>query len=229
MSKPLFIRNMKQMVKPILIFVAVLTMYQGVIIYMFDPELMNMLNDYQKLMPEMMAAVGMTGATNTLLEFVNTYLYGFLMQLFPFIFTLIIGHSFVMKYVDSGAMACLLASPNSRRKIIMTQMISMILSIFLLMGLLTGIGIGFAQGLFPGELDIKRFISLNTGAFLLQLMIGGIVFSAACFFNESKNFYMIGCGLPLIFFLISMMGNMGEKLEWMKNSVFSHYSHQSRS
>ena len=216
MSVPLIKRNFKQMIKPLLIFVAVLCMYQGVIIYMFDPKLMDMLNDYQKALPQMMAAVGMTGATNTLIEFVNTYLYGFLMQLFPFIFILIIGNNFLMKYVDTGSMAVLLASPNSRMKIILTQAVSLIVSVVIIMTILTLTGIGFSEGLFPGELDIPVFIELNASALLMQLAVAGIIFFAASVFNESKYFYAIGCGLPLCFFLCSMSGNMGDKLEKFK-------------
>ena len=216
MSMPLIKRNMKQMLKPLLIFIAVLAMYQGVIIYLYDPELIDMLNDYQKMMPELMSAVGMTGGSSNLLEFINTYLYGFLMQMFPFIFTLIMGNNYVMKYIDTGSMSCLLATPNSRVKIIVTQAISLILSVTILMCLLTGLGIVFAEGMFPGELDISGFLSLNASALLLQLMIASIVFAAACVFNESKNFYTVGCGLPLLFFLFSMIGNMGDKLEKFK-------------
>lgn len=216
MSFPLLKRNLKQMVKPFLIFFGILSMYQGVIIYMYDPELMKTLDEYQKLMPELMAAVGMTGVTDTLIKFINTYLYGFLMQLFPFIFLLIIGNSLVMRYVDSGSLAVLLATPNSRRKIILTQAFTMIVETVLLIGVMTVTGILFAGNMFPGELDIGIFVKLNGSTLLLQLAVASIIFFAACVFNESRNFYLVAAGIPLLSFLMSMMANMGEKLEAFK-------------
>ena len=222
MSYTLFKRNCQQVIKPGLIFISVLTVYTAVIIYLYDPKLMDMLNGYQEVMPEMMAAMGMSGVATNLIEFVNLYLYGFLMMLFPFIFTLVIGNGFVMKYVDNGSMAYLLATPNSRRKIIITQAISLILSVSTLMIILTLIGIACSEIMFPDALDISKYLLLNASALLVQLAVAGIVFAAACICNDSRNFYMIGCGLPLGFYLCSMMGNMGEKLEIFK--YFSIYT-----
>ena len=50
-SLPLFKRNMISAGKLSIIFIAILTMYTSVIIYMFDPELAEMLNQYQQMMP----------------------------------------------------------------------------------------------------------------------------------------------------------------------------------
>ena len=216
MSMPLLKRNMKQMSKVLILFGVILAMYFGVVIYMFDPKLMETLTSYQELMPEMMAAVGMTGATSNLLEFINTYLYGFLMILFPFLYLLILGNQYLMKYKDSGSLACILATPNSRRKIILTQVVSLIFSLTVLMIVTTGMGLGFSEAMFPGELYVKRFLLLNVSMWLVQLVIAGIIFFAACFFQESKQFYLVGCGLPLIFYLFQMLGNMGDKFDWLK-------------
>ncbi|NLK75644.1 MAG: hypothetical protein GX288_10210 [Clostridiales bacterium] len=100
-------------IKLSIIFIAVLTMYTAVIIYMFDPEMAQMLNDYQEMMPGLMAAMGMSGDTGTLIAFINTYLYGFIMLIFPMIFSIVLVNKILMKYIDSGSMANLLASPNS--------------------------------------------------------------------------------------------------------------------
>lgn len=70
----------------------------------------------------MMAAVGMTGVAANLLEWIKIYLYGFLMILFPLIFIIILVNKLVASYIDNGSMASLLATPNSRGKIIRTQL-----------------------------------------------------------------------------------------------------------
>jgi len=221
-SLPLFKRNIVQMVKPMMIFFEVLAMYTGIIIFMYTPSLMSVLGDFQNVMPGMMQAVGMSGTITSLIGFISVYLYGFIMLGFPMIFIIILGNSLIMNYVDSGSMACLLASPNTRLKIIVTQAISMISGITLLMTLVTAFGIACSEIMFHGELDIKTYIILNACVLLLHLAIAGIVFFSACFFNDSKNFYSIGAGIPLVFFLVNMLANMGGKLENFK--FFSLYT-----
>lgn len=51
-SYPLFKRNMASCVKPFIIILAVLCMYTLVIMYMYNPELADMLNDFQEALPE---------------------------------------------------------------------------------------------------------------------------------------------------------------------------------
>lgn len=215
-SLPLFRRNMVSALKLIFIFLLILALYNSVIIYMFDPALADMLNDYQEAMPEMMAAVGMTGAGETLIEFIHTYLYGFIMLLIPMIFTIILTNKLLMKYVDNGSMACLLATPNSRGTIIFTQLLSIMMSIAILIIAASAIGYACCEIMFPGDLDITKYVALNASTLLFQLAIGGIAFIAACIFNESKGYFVIGAGLPLIFYIVQMMANMGGDLENLK-------------
>lgn len=191
-------------------------MYMVVIIYMFDPEFAEMLNGYQDLMPGMMAAVGMTGIATSLLEWIKIYLFGFIMMLFPLIFIIIMNHKLLMGYIDSGALANLLATPNSRRKLIVTQMLSTVALTVILIAAVAVVGIASSQAFFPGELDIGRYLILNAGNCLLQLMVCGIAFCSACFFSESKYYYSVGAGLPILFFIIQMMANMGGNLEKLK-------------
>ena len=221
-SYPLFKRNFIQSLKPLTIFVSILAMYVIVIVYMYDPKLMEMLTEYQKLMPEMMMAMGMSGASNSLIEFMETYLYGLLMTLLPFIFSIMMCNSFLTRYIDTGSLACILATPNSRKKIVITQALSLILCITLLMGISTVIGIASCQVLFPQQLDIETYLILNGCTLLLQFAIAGICFFAACLFNDAKQYYAFGAGIPLCFYLIKMLANMGEKLDVMKYfTIFS--------
>ena len=79
----------------------------------------------------------MTGIATSLIEFIKIYLYGFLMLIFPMIFIIIITNMTIMKYVDSGSMANLLSTNNSRRKIILTQAFSIILGVIVLITIMT--------------------------------------------------------------------------------------------
>ncbi|MEF9916454.1 MAG: ABC transporter permease subunit [Lachnospiraceae bacterium] len=215
-SIPLFKRNMFSCCKIGIIFLAILMMYNSVIIYMFDPDLADMLNGYQEALPEMMAAVGMTGACKTLIQFVHTYLYGFIMLIIPLVFVVIITNKLVMKYIDNGSMVCLLSTPNSRSTIIMTQMLSIILSILFLISATAALSYLCAEMMFPGDLDLSKYMQLNISCFLFAFAMGGIAFFAACIFNQSKGYFVLGAGLPMIFYLIQMMANMGGDLENLK-------------
>lgn len=215
-SKPLIKRNFQSMWKIALIFIAILAMYTTVIIYMFDPAMAEMLVQYQEMMPGIMAAVGMTGTTGSLIAFVNTYLYGFIMLIIPMVFEIILVYKFVMKYVDNGSMASLLATPNTRRKIILTQLVSCILWIALIIAITTVIGIASCNSMFPGDLEISSYIKLNISVFFLHFALSGIAFFAACLFNEAKNYFTFGAGISIVFYLLNMLANMGGDLENLK-------------
>ena len=208
-SLPLLKRNLAQTWKILLIILAAMTMYTTVIIYMYDPELAHMLNDYQQALPGMMTAVGMTGIAGNLTEFVHIYLYGFIMLVFPVIFLIILGNKLLAHYVDTGSMAVLLSTPNSRTRILVTQLLTLLLETALLIALITAIGIVSCESLFPGELDIPVYLKLNAALLLLHLMLGGIVFLPACIF-------IVGAGLLILFFLFQMLGNMGGDLEFFR-------------
>lgn len=215
-SFPMLKRNMGNVLRLACIFLAILIMYTVVIVYMYDPKLADMLNEYQEALPGMMAAVGMTGSTGTLIEFVNTYLYGFIMTLIPAIFTMVLANKLIMKYVDNGSLACILATPTSRGKFIFTQMISLIIGVTFLLGVTVAMGYGACEYFFPGELDVVMYLNLNLSTLLLQLAIAGITFFAACLFNDSKGYFVVGAGLPLVFYIIQMMANMGGDLKNLK-------------
>lgn len=212
----LFKRNMKSGFKLCIIFMAIMTMYTSLIIYMYDERLAEMLGDFQKVMPEMMNAVGMKISGSSLVEFINTYLNGFIMLVVPMVFSMLLVNSFLMKYVDSGSMACLLSTPNSRRKIIRTQWISLGIMITILIIYTTGIGIISSQLMFPGKLNIGKYIIMNISILFIQYLIGGICFLAACAANATKTYLKFGVGIPLIFYIIQMIANMGGKLEGFK-------------
>lgn len=215
-SGTLLKRNMVSCFKPFLIIFAVLCLYTLTIVYMYNPELADMLNEYQQMLPGMMSAVGMTGIAANLLEWMQIYLYGFFMILFPLIFIIILVQKLVMEYIDNGSVVNLLATPNSRGKIIRTQAFSVILWIIIMMTAITAVGIIGSQIMFPDQLDVSRYILLNGSTLLLQLVVAGIAFLTACVSSEAKNYYAFGAGIPLLFFVIQMMSNMGDKLEKLK-------------
>lgn len=220
----LFKREIKASYKIFLIIFAVLMMYTGIITGMFDPLLGEVLEQFTQVMPQLMSAFGMTNPGTTLIEFLSSYLYGFLFLVFPMIFEMILANRLVARYVDQGSMAYLLATPVSRGKIIFTQAVVMWGSILSLIILVTLGEIGFAQLMFPGELEIMTLLKMNVGLYVLHLAIGGICFLASCISNEVKLSYSIGAGIPIFFFLVQMLANVDEKLDFFKYfTIFSLY------
>ena len=219
-NNTLFKREIKSNYKIMLIFMALISMYSSVIVLMFDPKLGESLSIMAESMPEIFAAFGMMNAGATLIEFVANYLYGFILIVVPTICIIILGNKLIARYVDKGSMAYLLATPNKRKNIVTTQAIFMAFAILVLVGIAVLISIGVGQIAFPGDLDIKKFLLLNVGLYGLLFFIGGMcrglgdVYKRQ--FNDSRYSYGVGGGLAVVFILIQMLSQVGDKLEKLK-------------
>jgi ABC-2 type transport system permease protein len=198
------------------IILGVLTLYLFTIISMYDPEGAAVLNQTMSLLPEaLISAMGFTITGNSLLTFVASLIYGFLVLLFPLIYSIVCNNRLVAGYVDRGSMVYLLSTPNSRQKIAVTQAVFSVGSITALIGATAVVGIVVSQLIFPGALDVGKFILLNIYLAAMYWVIGGIGFLASCAFSETKYSLALGAGLPLLFLFLKMLGNSGEKVAWI--------------
>lgn len=222
-SKPLLKATIKQNYIVFIIIVAVLMLYLPIIITMFDPSTQESLNEILKVMPQgMIAAMGFDEIGGTLLDFIGIYFYGFLILLLPMIYTIIVCNRSIASHVDKGSMAYLLSTPNARNKIVKTQAFFIIISITIMIGITTVVGISISNIAYPGELDVSKFLLLNLGALLLYYALTGIGFFSSCLFNDTKNSLMIGAGLPVVFLVIQMISDVGEKTSFLKYfTIFS--------
>lgn len=216
----LYKREIKGSWKLFVIFAGVLTMYIVMIVGMFNPELSKTLDEFSKIMPDLMNAVGMKGDTSTLLGFMATYLYGMLFSVFPMVFSIIRGNALIAKYVDKGSMVALLVAPVKRRTVAFTQMKVLGTCIFALVAYITAMQLIAAEAQFPGELDIGKLLLMNLGLLCLQLFIGGICFFASCLFSDTKYSLAVGAGVPVLMYVIQMLANMGGDLEKAKYFTF---------
>ena len=117
----LFKREMKGSIKLLIIFGAIITMYVSIIINMYDPQMMKTLDSFAEVMPELMASVGMKTNATSLLGFMVSYLYGFILLIFPMLFCILRGNALIAKYVDKGSMVSLVAAPIKRRTVALRQ------------------------------------------------------------------------------------------------------------
>lgn len=227
MNRTLFAKELRANLFVSLIIAAVLAMYIGVIVSMYDPELGESLDAMMQSMPEMFAAFGMSVQATTLIDFMLNYLYGFLLTIFILVLILIVTNKLMVRYLDRGAMAYLLATPNSRTRIALTMVGVMVTILVALMAGVTALEVGFAEALFPGELDMQALMQVNAGLLALWLAMAGLCFLSACLFSNATAALWVGGGLNILFFLMQMASQVGDKFEFLKNinplTLFDYY------
>ena len=206
----LYQREMKGSVKLLLILAAVITLYVSVIIGMYDPEMMATLDSFYAVMPELMASVGMRAGATSLIGFMISYLYGFILLIFPMLFCILRGNGLIAKYVDNGSMAALVAAPVRRSTIAFTQMSVLLSGIVLLVAYSTALELALAMTGFPGELAAGELLTLNAGLLCLHLFIGGICFLSSCLFSETRTSLAFGAGIPALMYVLQMLANAAE-------------------
>ncbi|RDB63116.1 hypothetical protein C1878_04400 [Gordonibacter sp. 28C] len=227
MNRTLFAKELRANLFVSFIIVAVLAMYIGVIVSMYDPELGESLDAMMQSMPEMFAAFGMATQATTLLDFMLNYLYGFLLTIFILVLILVMVNKLMVRYLDRGAMAYLLATPNSRTRIALT-MVGVLATVLVgLMVATTALEMGFGEALFPGELDMQALLQVNAGLLALWLAMAGLCFLSACLFSNATAALWVGGGLNILFFLMQMASQVGDKFEFLENvnplTLFDYY------
>ncbi len=225
MIKALLTHNIKSNYKIFLIFLAVMTMYSSIIIGMYDPDDAAAIEAMMDLMPEaLMNAMNFTIISGDLIGFIGGYYYGFIIVLFPMIFTIILSFKLMGKIIDDGSIAFILSTPHTRKSMIITQISTLILNIFTLLFATTIIGMLLTEIMFAGLLDIQVYILLNVGAFLLFFAIGSITFFCSTVFNEAKNAIGLSIAVPVGFFIIDMLASVSEDIAFLRFfSIFTLY------
>ena len=220
LNMTLYKREMKGSLKMLFVFAAILSMYVTIIIRMYDPEMMATLDSFYQAMPELMASVGMNTGATSLISFMISYLYGFILLIFPMAFCILRGNGLIVRYVDRGSMVTLLASPIKRRTVAITQMSALISGILLLTIYTAGLEMMIAETNFPGELAIAELLKLNASLLCLHLFIGGTCFLASCIFSDTKYSIALGAGIPALMYIFQMLANAGEKADVIKYFTF---------
>ena len=122
----------------------------------------------------------------------------------------------IAEKIDRGNMAGFLSTPTTRLQITASSAIYFVLSLIVMWGICSIVGIISANAFQPDALDIDTFLVLNLGAFLYHLAISSICFCSSCIFNTSKNSLILGGGIPLYFFVISLFIKLSDRLDFMK-------------
>ncbi|MCR5607857.1 MAG: ABC transporter permease subunit [Lachnospiraceae bacterium] len=216
----LYVREMKKSIKILLIFMAVLTMYVVMIIDMYDPKMVETLNNFYEIMPELMDAVGMVLGATSLLSYIISYLYGFILLVIPMVFLIIRGNALIAKYNDTGAMSVLLAAPVKRKSIVVTQGLVLISCIAIIALYTTCLELIMAHMEFKGQLDSIELLKVNIAWLCLMLFIAGVCFLASCYFQDMRFSLSFGAGIPLVMYVMQMLANVGDKAKGIRYLTF---------
>lgn len=222
MNAALYRREMKKSWKLLVVFTAILTLYVVMIIVMYTPEMLNMFQQFSQTMPQLMASFKMDFSSDslTLLGYMVSGLYGYILILFPMIFSMIRGNGLVARYVDSGSMASLLAAPVKRAAVARTQMAVLLTGIVWMIVYTTGLEIAVIAMHAPGQAALGTLLKLNAGLLALHLFIGGVCFLASCVFSEVRLSIAVGSGVPGLMFVLQMLAQAGDKTEAFKYATF---------
>ncbi|SHJ85682.1 ABC-2 type transport system permease protein [Anaerobranca californiensis DSM 14826] len=210
MILPLFKGNLKGNWVVGLIILLVMFMYFTVLTSMFDPESLDGLTAMLEMMPkEVIRAMGFDNFGNTFTTYIANSYYNFIAILFPMIYIIVVGNRLIAKHIDSGSMAYLLSTPNSRLNIIKTQACYFLTSITFIFFILTVYGIIISEVFFQGHLEILPFILLNLVTMFTFYAISGIVFFFSSIASDTKQSLSFGAGIPIAFFVINMLAKVG--------------------
>lgn len=201
----------------------VMLMYFTVMAYMFDPTDTAAMSSMLELLPKgLMSAFGFDSVSTNLTSFMADYYYGFLVFVFPMIYSIVTANRLVARMVDNGSFAYLLMAPVPRRTIIITKGIYLLTSIGVLFVILHLAGGMVCRILFGSMLNQEVFLRLNINAALLAMFVGMICFFYSCYFNESRLSLSFSSGVTIGFLLLFMMGGVSPDAEFLKDlSIFS--------
>jgi len=217
MNKVLYKANVKSNFFIFIFITGMMLLYTTISVGMFDPDNAETINAMLNMMPEgMMKAFGFDGIGTELTSYISNYLYGFIFLVFPVIYTVIVSNKLIAKHVDTGSMAYLLTTPNSRKSIALTQAVFLASTSLAIILINTAVAIIMSSLMFSGMLDIGKFLMLNVVTYLCLFVIAGLGFFFSCLFNDTKNSLSFGTAIPVIFIVVKMVSAISENLDFLK-------------
>ncbi|MFI3326069.1 MAG: hypothetical protein R3Y35_07825 [Clostridia bacterium] len=217
MSLPLLKLNIKKNIALISIILAVMLFYAMIIVNMYNPDDVDSLMAMYEVLPaEIISAFGFSVASASLTGFVASWLYGFILTVFPLVYSIIICSRLVSKIVDDGSIVCLVSTPNKRQTLIFTQIKFATISLFLIHLITFAFVLACSELTFSGLIEIKPFIMLNLTVTMLNICAMMICFFCSCLFSDNKKAVSVSSGITVGFVLLDMLGNVSEKTEFLK-------------
>ena len=150
----------------------------------------------------------------------NDLVYKIAGVLLPMIYVMITCNKLIASQVSDGSMAYILSTPTNRKKVVRTQYVFMVGSLFV-MYVIIALG-AFASGAIAwfvtkplnlpfGAMTLRTFLYCF-GSFVAMFALTGVAFGASCWFNKSNQSIAIGGGACVLAFLCCILGLFGNKV-----------------
>lgn len=215
MNKTLIMNTIKRNWKLLLIFFAVLSVYLAIIILLIDPQDMEKVRELYGAMGGMLGAFGISiEAMTSPLSYTASSFFGILVMAFTMVFYIIQSSRLIAKPVDDNSIVYTLTMPISRTKLIVTQAVYLIASIFVIFAGILVVGTICLANL--GDFNFGIYLNLVILFFLLCTVMAMLSFFFSVAFCDSKKGTALASGLPIGLLILSMLGGAGgDKTQWL--------------
>lgn len=213
----LYKKELKRNLMIFLIFLGLIMLYGMIVAALFDPDIekLGWMEMLQEMYPELLDFIGFNVSNlNDYQYFISGYLYGMLFILFGLIYANILSNRLIFRYIDRGSIAYLLTTPNSRRKILTTELIVLVTYLFALafaMFLITSV---FGALFNPAYVNFGKLFYLNLSFFLFLCFISALMALFHSLF-DGKLSLGLSIGIPVVFFFLQLISNLGEEYQFV--------------
>lgn len=126
------------------------------------------------------------------------------------------GNSIIAKEEQDKTVEFTLVLPVKREKIIAAKLTAAIINCIVLMAYLYGLIMVLSQPYLPEEGFIKFFGLLTLGTFFLQMIFVSVGVMLGCIMKQYKKSGYIGASLIIIFYIMSVLTDLSDKLDFLK-------------
>lgn len=215
MNRTLFHYSLRRALPLWLVCTALMCAYAFSVVRMYDPAAGEALRELTQSQPQAMVVLGMSEYDDTFTAFIVNYLYGMLLLALPMLYTILLSARLIARYVSNGTMSYLLASPNSRRRIVRTQRRVLICSLLCMLAAVCAVTVCLCQYEYPGQLDILPFVLLTVCVFALQLAFAGLCFLISCRVSGTGKALALSAVLCLLFYVLRLAANVGGMFSYL--------------
>lgn len=213
----IYIREMKASIKSLIIWAASISAIMVIWMAEFsafanDASMMDMFDSF----PEgMMRAFGFETFNITTLTGYTGLVFTYVVLILC-IHAILKGNSVIAKEERDKTVEFTLVLPVKRGKIVLSKLAAAVTNCVLLIGYLYGFNLAISQKYLPDEKFMKFFGLLILGTFILQMVFVSIGVMLGCILKRYKKSGYIGASLIIGLYIISIMIDFSDKIEFLK-------------
>jgi len=148
-------------------------------------------------------------ATMDITMVLNQLIYNVAALLLPLVYVVVIGNRLICSQIDSGSMAYVVSTPTNRGRIVRTQGLFFLLSLFAMYIIVGGTTV-LSEYLSYGSRALPiRTVFLNLALFITVLGLGGVCFLGSCLFNRTSKSLAFGGGICIFSFIANVLAIFG--------------------